>query len=201
MTSVEINSAKRLVVDNVQRPRGASAVLGNTDATGRLERVGSDGSGVKSMEVIYHPGKMKDAPQPPTLGFTAKQIQVGVDESGEPMTSLVLIANAGVVENQECRAEARERTVLREIARNPAQAQKYYVEATKIPRTTLRNIVKALIARGFVVKNSGNKWLPTPEGIDYLEEWAEHDEAISEIVGPHVWNAQPFQSVHSGGLG
>lgn len=179
--------------DNVQRPRGASAVLGNTDATGRLERVGPDVLGVKSMDVIYHPGKMKDAPPPGALGFTAKLIEIGEDERGQVIHSLALVPCERVVTGQETRDELRQRSLLREIARNPGESQKFYAEATGIPRTTVRNMAKKLMARRYIERDNRQKWQPTDRGSSYLDEWSDHDAEINKIVGLQAWNSQRLQ--------
>lgn len=177
--------------NNPDRPRGASAVSGNTDAMGRLERSESNLFGVKSMDVVYRPGKMKDAPQPQPLGFTARQVEVGVDDHGRPIPSLALVHNLHVVTGRESREEMRLRLLLREIAISPGETQEFYAEATGVPRRTARNTADKLIAKGYLIKDKRRKWQLTEKGIAYLDQWSEHDEEISKMFGSHAWNMEP----------
>ena len=70
------------------RPRGASALMANPDAEYIVERLERSG-----MTVTVTRERFKDSPVLPPLAYIAEVIDLGrVDKSGEPITSLALVA-------------------------------------------------------------------------------------------------------------
>ena len=70
------------------RPRGASALMANPDAEYVVERADA-----LVMTVTVTRERFKDSPALPALAYTAEVIELGrVDDSGEPVTSLALVA-------------------------------------------------------------------------------------------------------------
>jgi hypothetical protein len=71
-----------------KRPRGHSSLLGAVDAQIAVTRDAND-------NIIAHVERMKDGPEGATIVSRLEQIDVGLDEDGEPVTSCIVIPVEG----------------------------------------------------------------------------------------------------------
>lgn len=76
-----------------QRARGNLSLKGALDAEYRIEK--SDNA------VTVTCTKMKDAPEPPPMGFTLKGVELGVTRDGKPFGSAVLVAGDAPIRQRQ----------------------------------------------------------------------------------------------------
>jgi hypothetical protein len=96
-----------------ERPRGASALRGNCDADIRVQRVGD-------YCTTLFPGKMKDAPRPPPITFTAKPVAFaleGPDGQVDEGSTLVMVRQDGDVAFPPVRVQGRNQEAALRVLR------------------------------------------------------------------------------------